>query len=82
MYCVTCGSEMRRLSREGFMQREIYPLFGYYPWECPLCRELVMFKARRARKRKSKSRDLHPSDPSFENPSGPARSGISAAERR
>jgi hypothetical protein len=62
MYCVTCGCEMRRLTRESFMQREIYPLFGYYPWECPLCRELIMYKVRSVRKRKSKSSEPRSSD--------------------
>ncbi len=80
MYCVTCGCEMRRLMRESFMQRKVYPFFGYYPWECPLCRELVMYKVRHLRKKKSKSQDPHRTDPSFEKPSGRVSSSISAAK--
>jgi hypothetical protein len=80
MYCVTCGCEMRRLMRESFMQRKVYPLFGYYPWECPLCRELVMFKARHVRKRKSKSSGSQAADHRFAKPSGRVSSGISEAK--
>ena len=35
MYCETCGCEMRRFARKGFLQEKVYPFFGYYPWECP-----------------------------------------------
>ena len=80
MYCVTCGCEMRRLMRESFMQRKVYPFFGYYPWECPLCRELVMFKVRHLRKKRSKSPASQANGPEFAKPSGRVSSGISAAK--
>ena len=38
---------MRRLSRKGFLQTKIYSWFGYYPWECPFCREPLMLKMRK-----------------------------------
>ncbi len=44
MVCTRCGSNMRRLSRKGFLQRKIYSFFGYYPWECPLCRTPLLLK--------------------------------------
>jgi hypothetical protein len=44
---------MRRLGREGFLQSRIYPIFGYYPWECPICRKmrLMHVRGKRARRR-------------------------------
>jgi hypothetical protein len=42
---------MRRLGRQGFLERNIYSYFGYYPWECPICRERVFFKRKHAHKR-------------------------------
>jgi hypothetical protein len=42
--CEYCGNELRRLARQGFMQKEIYSRFGYYPWECPLCREPMLVR--------------------------------------
>jgi hypothetical protein len=80
MYCVTCGCEMRRVMRESFLQRKVYPRFGYYPWECPLCREPILYKVRHLRKSKSKRADSHPQDPSFAKPSSRVPSGISAAK--
>lgn len=45
--CSRCRThQLERLERKGFLQRRIYPLLGYYPWECPLCRETVMLKLR------------------------------------
>jgi hypothetical protein len=35
---------MRRLARQGFLQKKIYAYFGYYPWECPLCRDPLLLK--------------------------------------
>lgn len=42
--CEYCGNALRRLARQGFLQTKIYSRFGYYPWECPLCREPMMVK--------------------------------------
>jgi DNA-directed RNA polymerase subunit RPC12/RpoP len=42
--CTHCGSNMRRLGRKGFWQRKIFSLFGYYPWECPVCRNPLLLK--------------------------------------
>jgi hypothetical protein len=60
MYCKKCGNGMRRLSRHGFLQQKVYPIFGYYPWECPLCRKLVMLRKqyqRRTRRTQENSAD-------------------------
>jgi hypothetical protein len=49
--CSRCGSNLRRLSRKGFLQRRVYTWFGYYPWECPVCRDLLLIKKQHQRKR-------------------------------
>ena len=65
MECTKCGSEMRRLMRESFLQRKVYPLFGYYPWECPICRKPVLYKKRHLRKRRSRQAAVRPVDPNY-----------------
>lgn len=51
--CPDCGSRhLRRLPRQGFLQQKVLPFFGYYPWECPICRETKFFKKRGKRVRK------------------------------
>jgi len=50
MHCKACGSKLRRIPRKGFLQLKIYPLFGYYPWECPVCRELNLVRKQHQRK--------------------------------
>jgi hypothetical protein len=44
---------LRRLARQGFLQKEIYSRFGYYPWECPLCREPMLVKQQHRLKKRS-----------------------------
>jgi hypothetical protein len=80
MHCVSCGCEMRRRMREGFLERRIYPLFGYYPWECPLCRQLVMYKVRHIRRRRSHSADARTGETSAVKSSSHVPSGISPAK--
>ena len=53
MHCRDCGTPMRRLGRTGFLQLKVYPFFGFYPWECPLCRKVMMMKKQYVRKRRS-----------------------------
>ena len=56
--CPECGYEMRRAERKGFLQRIVYSFFGYYPWQCPLCKGHFMLKRRR-RRRSSSSHKHH-----------------------
>ena len=45
--CLNCGNEqMRRLARRGFLQNKVYPLLGFYPWECLACRTIMMLRKR------------------------------------
>ena len=47
VHCRRCGSDgVYRAHRKGFMQERIYPLFGYYPWECKRCRGQVLLRKR------------------------------------
>lgn len=59
--CPKCGTHhMRRLPREGFMQKKVWPLFGLFPWECPICRKLHLMRSRgkRVRGRRHTSESL------------------------
>jgi DNA-directed RNA polymerase subunit RPC12/RpoP len=52
--CQTCGiNYLRRLHRRGFLQRTVYSLFGYFPWECPICRDPILLKVRNRRRSRS-----------------------------
>ena len=49
--CQKCGSgKVRRVYRDGFLQTNIYPLLGYYPWRCTRCGYVVMLQKRRRAK--------------------------------
>jgi hypothetical protein len=52
MQCKQCGTPMRRLPRKGFLQLKFYPFFGYYPWECPICRKVTMLRKQHMRKKR------------------------------
>jgi len=39
-------NRMYRIRRKGFLQKLIYPLFGYYPWKCRHCEKTQMKKDR------------------------------------
>lgn len=45
-----CGScekiELRRQARVGFLERVVLARFGYYPWECGLCRKITFLPQR------------------------------------
>lgn len=57
--CPACGSRrLRRLPRSGFLQKRVYSFFGYYPWECPICRQVRMFRERGKRVRKVRQPEL------------------------
>lgn len=82
MHCAKCGSEMRRLMRESFLQRKVFPLFGYYPWECPLCRVPVLFKKRHLRRRRSRQTNFAAIEAGYTKPSNQTPAGVSASENR
>jgi hypothetical protein len=49
-YCP--GKEYRRLNRNGFLERKVYPIFGFYPWECALCRRKAYLQSNGHKPRK------------------------------
>ncbi|HVZ84561.1 MAG TPA: hypothetical protein VG893_12885 [Terracidiphilus sp.] len=52
--CPDCGAHhLRRLPRQGFLQKQVYAWFGYYPWECPICRQVKMLRKRGKRSRRT-----------------------------
>ena len=53
--CDYCGNQLRRLAREGFLQKKVYSKFGYYPWECPLCREPILVKQQHRLKKRGEA---------------------------
>jgi len=52
MHCKECGNALRRLARRGFLQIRVFPIFGFYPWECPICRDTIMIRKQYVRKRR------------------------------
>jgi len=45
--CSHCGNlHLRRVPRRGILQHTILALFGYYPWRCPLCLQVRLFRRR------------------------------------
>jgi len=59
LFCPKCQqTSMRRIQRQGFLQTKVLPVFGYYPWECILCR-MVKFMKNRGPNRSGHSRRSH-----------------------
>ncbi len=47
VFCPECGGKrVRRVERKGFMQKHIYPWFGYFPWSCRDCRTFFLLRKR------------------------------------
>jgi hypothetical protein len=45
MVCRKCGCDaLRREPRNGFLQMKVYPMFGLYPWECMMCRNVLLYR--------------------------------------
>ena len=60
--CPECGCQhLSRLPRKGYLERTIYPLFGYFPWECVRCGVPFMLKKRYKRKQAR----VRPADPQY-----------------
>jgi hypothetical protein len=53
MQCPKCGKGlMSRCKRHGWIERQVYGRLGLYPWQCGLCKERIMLKAREETKDK------------------------------
>jgi len=86
--CEYCGNDLRRLARQGFMQTKIYSRFGYYPWECPLCREPMLVKQQHRLKKRDAAEPSGAGPvaagqvPEGLVPNGPVRVGVSAMQAK
>ncbi len=46
--CFWCGStKFRLVNRAGFLQMHILSFFGFYPWECVICRRKTLLRKAR-----------------------------------
>lgn len=53
--CPKCTAiALTRVARHGFLQEQVYPRFGLYPWECAQCREVFLLKSRGVSYRKAR----------------------------
>ena len=51
-YCEWCKDvPLRRLSRLGWIEKAVLPLFGFFPWECELCQRVSHLRLRGVLKR-------------------------------
>jgi len=45
--CPTCKADVAmRVNRNGFWQRKVLGLFGYYPWKCGACGIVFLYRRR------------------------------------
>jgi predicted nucleic-acid-binding Zn-ribbon protein len=45
--CPKCRyHDLYRMKRIGILQIALFPLFGYFPWECGKCRKTSILKGR------------------------------------
>jgi hypothetical protein len=57
MLCPKCKDEtLFRLERKGFLRVSVFPLFGYFPWQCRGCKSVSLLRVRGKRRRESSQR--------------------------
>lgn len=53
VYCPACGGDrMYRVERKGILQKRVFPIFGFYPWQCKECGAETQLRKRNRRRRK------------------------------
>jgi ribosomal protein L37AE/L43A len=53
LQCPNCRQDqLSRIARRGFLREHVFSLFGYYPWECAICRHEYLIRKRGAAYRK------------------------------
>jgi hypothetical protein len=68
LQCPNCRQDqLARIARRGFMREHVYSMFGYYPWECAICRREFMIRKRGAAYRKVSVSGSAISEPSPES---------------
>jgi ribosomal protein L37AE/L43A len=56
LQCPNCKEEqLARIGRRGFFRERVFPKFGYYPWECAICRNEFLIRKRGGAYRKASS---------------------------
>ena len=51
--CPKCKSNSAmRINRNGFLQRKVLGIFGFYPWKCGACGAAFIFRKRGNRSHK------------------------------
>lgn len=59
--CPKCRHEqLARIARNGFLRKSLFPIFGFYPWECGFCRRQFILRRRGVRRIKYPSRTANP----------------------
>jgi hypothetical protein len=52
LLCPRCHANgLRRIQRKGFWQKLVATRFGYFPWECKICRAVSLFRDRGIREK-------------------------------
>lgn len=47
--CPNCRrQQLVRIARRGFLRGHVFPLFGFYPWQCASCNRQYMVPRREA----------------------------------
>lgn len=47
--CPNCRHvQLARIPRHGFLRKHVLPFFGFYPWECCICRRKFTLRKRAA----------------------------------
>ena len=50
VYCPECGAPRTyRVERKGFLQRRVFPILGFFPWQCRNCGAEVILRRRNRR---------------------------------
>ncbi len=72
--CPNCGQEqLSRIARHGFLRKIVYPLFGFYPWECAICRKDYLIRRRGGSYRRVPARTSAPNEQTASTDSQPTR---------
>lgn len=58
--CPKCHCrDVYRMQRVGILQIVLYPLLGYFPWECCRCRKTYLLKGRNFHEREQIEQRAH-----------------------
>ena len=61
MNCTRCHhGKLSRTRRVGFLEDNLLPFFGYFPWLCSACKQRILLKDRGERRRVSRTEDPDP----------------------